>query len=154
MPYSASGATSEVFLFLDGPIRANRFAESLESPGSCESSQGSRTEPLFCELRFGALTLANRRFEAIRANHSNVMKIGFSCESIHANRFARIAPLRIAGASKFLFSRPLRGQPFAQSKSWQAQAAVQDYCVALEAMEVELRDNPAQDMGIPSQTKD
>ena len=52
-----------------GPIRANRFADSPESP------EGSRTEPLFCESRFGALTLANRRFEAIRANRSNVMKI-------------------------------------------------------------------------------
>ena len=38
---------------LDGPIRANRFADSRESPDSRESFQGSRTEPLFCESRFG-----------------------------------------------------------------------------------------------------
>ena len=53
---------------LDGPIRANRFADSRESPDSRESFQGSRTEPLFCESRFGGLKVANRRFEAIRAN--------------------------------------------------------------------------------------
>ena len=41
-----------------------------------ESSQGSRTELLLCKSRFGALKLANRRFEAICANRSNVMTIG------------------------------------------------------------------------------
>ena len=61
---------------LDGPIRANRFADSRESPDSRESFQGSRIEPLFRELRFGGLKVANRRFEAIRANRSNVKKIG------------------------------------------------------------------------------
>ena len=30
----------------------------------------------FCESRLGALKIANRRFEAIRANRSNVMKMG------------------------------------------------------------------------------
>ena len=39
-------------LLLDGPIRANRFAESRGSPDSRESFQGSQTEPLFCESRF------------------------------------------------------------------------------------------------------
>ena len=29
----------------------------------------------FCESRFGGLKIANRRFEAIRANHSHVMKV-------------------------------------------------------------------------------
>ena len=64
-----------LFRHLDGPIRANRFADSHESPGSRESFQGSRTEPLFSESRFGGPKIANRRFEAIRANRSHVMKI-------------------------------------------------------------------------------
>ena len=46
----------------------------FESPDSRESFQGSRTEPLFCESRFGGLKVANRRFEAIRANRSHAMK--------------------------------------------------------------------------------
>ena len=67
-----------VFLFtvgggisdLVGPIRANRFADSRASPDSRESFQGSWTTPLLCESRFGGLIvkIANRRFEAIRAN--------------------------------------------------------------------------------------
>ena len=81
---------------LDGPIRANRFADSRESPDSRESFQGPRTEPLFCESRFGGLKVANRRFEAIRANRSHVMKIGLCCESIRANRSTRIARIRVA----------------------------------------------------------
>ena len=40
----------------DGLIRTNRFADDLR-----ESSQGSRTEPLSCELRFGALKIGNCR---------------------------------------------------------------------------------------------
>ena len=35
---------------LGGPIRANRFADSRESLDSRESSQGSRSEPLFSEV--------------------------------------------------------------------------------------------------------
>ena len=35
---------------LDGPIRANRFADSRESLDSRESFQGSRTEPLFLRI--------------------------------------------------------------------------------------------------------
>ena len=58
---------------LDGPIPANQFADSRESPASRESFQGSRSESLFCESRFGGLKSANRRFEAIRANRSHVM---------------------------------------------------------------------------------
>ena len=43
-------------LHLDGPIRANRLADSHESLDSRESFQGSRTEPqLFCQSRFGEL---------------------------------------------------------------------------------------------------
>ena len=62
---------------------------------------GALWEPLFCESRFGGLKIANRRFEAIRANRSNFVKIGVflridSRESIRA--IARFA-LRIAGPS-------------------------------------------------------
>ena len=49
--------------------------------------------PFFCESRFVGLKIANRMFEAIRANRSHFMKIGFffflridSRESIRANR--------------------------------------------------------------------
>ena len=42
---------------MDGPIPANRFADSRHSPDSRESLQGSRTEPLFCESRFGGLNI-------------------------------------------------------------------------------------------------
>ena len=64
-------------LHLDDPARADRFADSHESADSRESSQGYRTEPLFFhESRFGAQKHANHRLEAIRANRSNVMKIG------------------------------------------------------------------------------
>ena len=52
---------------LDGPARANRFADPRGSPDSCESLQGFRSEPLFCGSRFRALKIANRRFEAIHA---------------------------------------------------------------------------------------
>ena len=50
-----------------------------ESPDSRESFQGSRTEPLFLRiaLRGGGgrgLKVANRKFEAIRANCSHIMK--------------------------------------------------------------------------------
>ena len=78
---------------LDGPIHANRFADSRESLDFRESREASRTEPLFCESHFGALRLVNRRFEAIRANRLDVMKMGSflridSRESIRANRRA------------------------------------------------------------------
>ena len=73
-----------LIFILDGPIRENRFADSCESPDSCKSFQGSRTEPLFCESRFRGLKIANRKFEAIRSNLPHVMKIVF----LSANRFA------------------------------------------------------------------
>ena len=84
---------------LDGPIRANRFADSRESPDSRESFRGSRIEPLFCESHFERLKIANRRFEAIRANRSHIMKIGgfLRIDSRESPRFG----LRIAGPSKF-----------------------------------------------------
>ena len=94
-------------------LETPRFSFSQESLDSHESFQGSRSEPLFCESRFGGLT--NRRFEAIRANRLHVMKIwGFS-----ANQFARIfsqrkSPrfaLRIAWPSKLLIPRKYLGDP-------------------------------------------
>ena len=50
--------------------------------------------PLFYESRLEALKIANRRFEAIRVDHSSVMKPFLFCESIRVN--SRIAPIRIA----------------------------------------------------------
>ena len=54
---------------LDGPIRANRLTLSRIVSGFLNS------EPLFCESRFRGLKIANRRFEAIRAHRSHVMKL-------------------------------------------------------------------------------
>ena len=79
----------------DGPIGANRFADSRESPESRESFQGSRTEPLFLRIAPWRAKhfITNRRFDAIRANRSHVIKIGLAFflridfhESIRANR--------------------------------------------------------------------
>ena len=77
--------------------------DSQISPDSRESFQGSRTEPLSCESRFGGLKVANRRFEAIRANRSHVARIGVSLriDSRESSRFA----LRIAGPSKYDVSK-------------------------------------------------
>ena len=67
------------FARIDLQIRADRLI--------CANLQiGSRYEPIFCESRFGARQIANRRFEASRAN-------------LFA-RIARKAGLRIAGPSK------------------------------------------------------
>ena len=44
------GRERERELGLDGPIRANRFADSRESPDSRESFQGSQTEPLLLRI--------------------------------------------------------------------------------------------------------
>ena len=72
------------FARIDSPLRANRpiLANLFRVP---------ELNPLFCESRFGGLKTADRRFEAIRANRWNTVKIGFclridSRESIHANR--------------------------------------------------------------------
>ena len=49
-------------------------------------------KPLFANRTSGGgLKIANRRFEAIRANRSHVVSRGSS-----ANRFARITPIRVA----------------------------------------------------------
>ena len=55
---------------------------------------GFSSERLSCESRFGQLKKVNRRFEAIRANRSHVMKIG--CFSVNLRESPRFA-LRIAG---------------------------------------------------------
>ena len=70
------------FARIDSQIRANRFRVPELNP-------------------FLANRASNHRFEAICANRSHVAKIVFflridSRESIHANRFMRIAPIRIA----------------------------------------------------------
>ena len=73
------------FVRLDSQVRANRLIRAnhvrVPEPNS-----------LFCS-RFGAPEIANRRFEAIRANHSNVV---MRIDSRNLPRFA----LRIAGPSK------------------------------------------------------
>ena len=48
----------------DGPIRLNRVRVPELNPLFC------------CEMRFGALTISNRRFKTIRANNSIAVKIG------------------------------------------------------------------------------
>ena len=91
-------------LDLDGPICANLFADSRESPDSRESVQGSRTEPpFFANRASGGLQVANRRFEAIRVN---LLK-RYENRVFPANRFTRIdsceSPrfaLRITGPSR------------------------------------------------------
>ena len=49
----------------------------------------SRAEPLFCESSFRGLQIAaNRRFEAIRANRSRIMKKGFFFKGRQTRGFA------------------------------------------------------------------
>ena len=54
---------------IDSQIRANRMILT-------NRFRVPELNPLFCESRFGGLRIANRGFEAIRANRPNVMKIG------------------------------------------------------------------------------
>ena len=55
------------FAQIDSQIRANRLilANRFRVP---------ELDPFSCELHFVSLKIANRRFEAIRANRSHVMK--------------------------------------------------------------------------------
>ena len=57
------------FAQIDSQIRANRLilATRFRRP---------EMNPFSCESRFGGLKIANRRFEAIRANSPHVMKLG------------------------------------------------------------------------------
>ena len=86
-----------------------RWLESIECGGGFWLVKLSRVNllgsfdalgigPFFCESRFGALKVANRRLEAIRANRSNVMKIG----SFSASRFVR---MDLGEAARFPDSR-------------------------------------------------
>ena len=73
---------------LNGPIRANR----LRAP---------KLNPFFANRVSGRKKIANRRFEVIRANRSNVMKVMkvgvfLRIDSCESPRFA----VRIAGSSK------------------------------------------------------
>ena len=74
------------FTGFDGRIRPNR----LRAP---------QIEPIVCELRFGALEIANRRFETTRANRSKItnMRVSLRIDLRKSPRFA----LRIDGPSKF-----------------------------------------------------
>ena len=58
-------------------------------PDSRESIQGSRTEPLFSQIAFRGTKIANRRFEAIRANRLNAMKteVFLRIDSLESGRF-------------------------------------------------------------------
>ena len=55
------------FAGIDLQIRANRLilADRFRVP--------EPNPPFFCESRFGGLKIANRRFEALRANRSRVL---------------------------------------------------------------------------------
>ena len=107
---------------LDGPIRANRFADSRESLDSRESFQGSRTEHIFLRIALRGANIANHRFEAIRANRSHVMKIG---HGFSANLFVRIdlreSPrfaLRIAGPQCSWWTQMGQNGPFEAKWIW------------------------------------
>ena len=67
----------EVLKVLDGPIHANRLRVQTAPPSLRIAFQGTKNP--------------NRRFEAICANRSNWVFLPF-----RANRFARIAPIRVA----------------------------------------------------------
>ena len=77
---------------VDGPIRANRFAASRESPGSRESFRGSRTDLRFLRIAlWGAKNCESQVRGDSRESLARDENKGFS-----ANRFARIAPIRVA----------------------------------------------------------
>ena len=61
------------FARIDVQIRANHLI--LANRFRTETG----LKPFFCESHFRGLKLANRRFEAIRANRLHVMKIVFFC---------------------------------------------------------------------------
>ena len=111
---------------LVGSIRANRFADLRESGDSPESLEASRIEPLLCESRFGAPKIANRRFEAIRVNRPNVMKIEISlqidslespraiqgCDALRPNLSKALKRPVERKSCSVLFGSPDVGDPF------------------------------------------
>ena len=77
---------------IDSQIRANRLILA-------NRFRVSRTaEPFFCESHVGALKIANRRFAAIRANRSHIVKT-VSLLRIDSRELPRFS-LQIAGPSK------------------------------------------------------
>ena len=88
---------------------SREFADSRESLDSRESFRVPELNPFFANRPSGGLKIANRSFEAIRANRWHVLKIGFF---VSVSRFVRIdsreSPqfgLRIAGPSTCRFSK-------------------------------------------------
>ena len=78
---------------LDGPIRANRFADSRESLDSRESPEGSRNEPpFFCESPFGGQKISESQVWG--DSHESLER--YKNKDFSANRFAWIAPIRVA----------------------------------------------------------
>ena len=77
------------FARIDSQIRANRLilANRFRAP---------ELNPFFANCTSRGLRVANRRFEAIRESLACSEFRGFFCESIRANRFARIVPIRVA----------------------------------------------------------
>ena len=75
-----------------------------------------RAKPLFCESRFAGLKIANRSFEAIRANRWHIMRMGVfmpidSCGSIRANRpDSRCESLGHLSFSSYFVHFALRGE--------------------------------------------
>ena len=95
------------FARIDSQIRADRLilANRFRVP---------ELNPFFANRASEGLKFANRRFEAIRANRSHVMKIGFLfCESIRANRpdLRCELPGHLSGPG----ARPVRAHPKADS---------------------------------------
>ena len=60
---------------LDGPIRANRCADSSDSLDSRESFMVPDLNPFLRSALRGRQQIANRRFEAIRVNRSHIPKV-------------------------------------------------------------------------------
>ena len=84
-----------------------------ESPDSRESFQDSRTELLFCESRFRWLKIANRRFEAIRANRPHIMKIEVFLR-IDSRESICFGAIRVANR-RAIWSEPILGKGMRRS---------------------------------------
>ena len=106
---SFKGCDDKMMRFCHQDLRWHDSCESIRRFAGIDSLiLGNRfrvpeLNPLFCESHFGGLKSANRRFKAIRANRSHVMKIAFvlRIDSRESPRFA----LRIAGPSKIRTDR-------------------------------------------------
>ena len=123
---------------LDGPIRANRFADSRESLDSHESFQGSRTEPFFLRIALRRAKIFESQvggdsFESLARYEEVFLRI----DSRESPRFAS----RIAGTSqcpklgpivRWSFSRHALDAPQQQEKhcipSWKESHILCDTC--------------------------